>query len=87
MSKKLVTFCTRNGEYEYFDYGIYNEGMSEEELCKNFFGLSKINRLEDDREEFWNDFMETAHYVYGDSDITEKDIKIISKFNIAKEEN
>ena len=43
MSKKLVTFCTRNGEYEYFDYGIYNEGMSEEELCKNFFGLSKIN--------------------------------------------
>ena len=83
--KQLVTFKTQYGEKEYFDYGVYNQKYSDEEIIKNFHGLDNLVEDEKGSEEYWLDT--SLVRVYGRLDIDDNKIKIMREYGVAYEHN
>jgi len=83
--KQLVTFKTQYGEKEYFDYGVYNQKYSDEEIIKHFHGLDNLVEDEKGSEEYWLDT--SLVRVYSRLDIDDEKIKTMLEYGIAYEHN
>ena len=83
MKNYLVKFNCVIGEHEYTDYYIFNKKKSEWGYCKEFWGINKrdSNCLKDNM--FWDNHMMNAISVHSETEITNKEVKVLERLMIA----
>ena len=81
--KILVQFDCQIGDYSHSAYDIFKDKKSEWEYCKEFWGITKKNILEDNV--FWDDAGMNAINVYSETEITDEEAATLIKLGVVYE--
>ena len=81
--KKLITFKAQDGEHEYYDYGIYDDKLTDEKIIKHFYGLDDLDEYEKGSETYWRGT--SLVRIYRADNIDDDKIKIMKDFGVAYE--
>ena len=76
----LVQFDVREGEHEHRDFYLFNKKMSNWGYCKEFWGLNKKLKL--DENSFWDNNMMNAISVYDEQEITKKQADTLKELGV-----
>ena len=83
MKKYLIEFECRIGDYEHFSYYVSNKKKSEWGYCKEFWGINKRDSSCLKNNMFWDNHMMNAISVYSETEITNKEAKVLERLMIA----
>ena len=83
--KKLITFKVQDGENEYYDYGIYDNKHTDDEIIKHFYCLDDDDYAINEKEgSYWKDYSILV-FIYNNQDINNDKIEIMKNFGVAYE--
>ena len=83
MKKILVQFDCQVGEYSHSAYHLFNKKHTDWGYCKEFWGITKKNILEDGV--FWDDAGMNAINVYSEQEITAEEAATLTRLGVAYE--
>jgi hypothetical protein len=82
---KLITFKVQDGENEYYDYGIYDDKHTDDEIIKHFYCLDDDDYAMGEREgSYWKDYSILV-FIHSNQDIDNDKIQIMKNFGVAYE--
>ena len=76
----LVQFDIQVGEYEHSEHYLFDKKMSNWGYCKEFWGLNKKLKL--DENSFWDNNMMNAISVYDEQEITKEQANTLKELGV-----